>query len=57
MPPGLMGFSQGDDQSGRLFFTELPPNREKPSHGFVFKSWLELITLLYEINSVWRGRT
>jgi len=21
MPPGLMGFSQGDDQSGRLFFS------------------------------------
>ena len=55
MPPGLMGFSQGDDQPGRFFFVHfLAPSGEPGlSEDSLSPIQIDLLHRAYEIDSVW----
>ena len=54
MPPGLMGFSQGDDQPGRFFFVHffVPGGELGLAEDSISSIQIELLHRAYEIDSV-----
>ena len=56
MPPGLMGFSQGDDQPGRFFFVPFLPDGgdgREPAEDSISSIQIDLLQRTHEIDSVW----